>query len=209
MVLIRLLRVDWINYALIDDVTDSLEPLITEMQFEVDTIDDLVLIVQEAEHADMLRRIGNARKRIMFAVRLLAGKAEVVKALIKVSEEMIATSSTGDISLYLSDIQDHVLTMLNNMNHYEKIISRAHTNYLAQISIELTQLSNRTNDVVAKLTVLASVIVPMNLVTGLFGMNVKVPGQDEESLRWFFGIVAAFSLMSLMGFVYLRKSEII
>lgn len=82
--------------------------------------------------------------------------------------------------LYLSDIQDHLITMTQNLNHYEKILSRSHSNYLAQISIEMTDANNQINDVLSKLTALGTVLIPMNLVTGLWGMNVHVPGQDVE-----------------------------
>lgn len=72
--------------------------------------------------------------------------------------------------------------MLQSLNHYEKISSRSHSNYLAQISIEMTQTNNEINDVLSKLTALGSVLIPMNLVTGLWGMNVQVPGQYQV---WF------------------------
>lgn len=68
--------------------------------------------------------------------------------------------------LYLSDIQDHLITMTQNLNHYEKILSRSHSNYLAQISIEMTDANNQINDVLSKLTALGTVLIPMNLVTG-------------------------------------------
>lgn len=71
--------------------------------------------------------------------------------------------------------------MLQSLNHYEKISSRSHSNYLAQISIEMTQTNNEINDILSKLTALGSILVPMNLVTGLWGMNVQVPGQNEVS----------------------------
>jgi Mg2+ and Co2+ transporter CorA len=44
----------------------------------------------------------------------------------------------------------------------------------------------------SKVTVLATIFVPCHLVTGFFGMNVQVPGQDAPGLSWFFGIVGAF-----------------
>ena len=69
--------------------------------------------------------------------------------------------------------------MTQNLNHYEKILSRSHSNYLAQISIEMTDANNQINDVLSKLTALGTVLIPMNLVTGLWGMNVHVPGQDD------------------------------
>jgi len=68
--------------------------------------------------------------------------------------------------------------MTQSLNHYEKILSRSHSNYLAQISIEMTDANNQINDVLSKLTALGTVLIPMNLVTGLWGMNVHVPGQD-------------------------------
>lgn len=79
----------------------------------------------------------------------------------------------------LTPIVDHIITMLQSLNHYEKISSRSHSNYLAQISIEMTQTNNEINDVLSKLTALGSVLIPMNLVTGLWGMNVQVPGQFQ------------------------------
>ena len=56
--------------------------------------------------------------------------------------------------------------MTQNLNHYEKILSRSHSNYLAQISIEMTEANNQINDVLSKLTALGTVLIPMNLVTG-------------------------------------------
>lgn len=47
---------------------------------------------------------------------------------------MVSSCAQG---LYLSDIQDHITTSTQNLTHYEKILSRSHSNYLAQISIEM------------------------------------------------------------------------
>ena len=47
---------DWISYALIDDITDAFGPLIQSIEYEVDSIDELVLILKDAEQSDMLRR---------------------------------------------------------------------------------------------------------------------------------------------------------
>jgi Mg2+ and Co2+ transporter CorA len=70
------------------------------------------------------------------------------------------------------------------LNHYEKILSRSHSNYLAQISIEMTDANNQINDVLSKLTALGTVLIPMNLVTGLWGMNVHVPGEGGETVSF-------------------------
>ncbi|KAN0063118.1 CorA metal ion transporter [Thecaphora frezii] len=203
---------DWISYALIDDITDAFGPLIQSIEYEVDSIDELVLILKEAEQSDMLRRIGTCRKKVMGLLRLMGNKADVVKGLAKRCNENWSVAPKSDIGLYLSDIQDHLITMTQNLNHYEKILSRSHSNYLAQISIEMTDANNQINDVLSKLTALGTVIVPMNVITGLWGMNVHVPGQDDEtSLRWFGGICAVMVVLAVSGYIattrYLERSR--
>ncbi|GAA5919316.1 hypothetical protein JCM1841_004334 [Sporobolomyces salmonicolor] len=190
---------DWISYALIDDITDAFGPLIQNIEYEVDSIDELVLILKEAEQSDMLRRIGTCRKKVMGLLRLMGNKADVVKGLSKRCNENWSVAPKSDIGLYLSDIQDHIMTSTQNLTHYEKILSRSHSNYLAQISIEMTDANNQINDVLSKLTALGTVLIPMNLVTGLWGMNVHVPGQDAESLHWFFGILGCLGAFAVVG----------
>lgn len=192
---------DWVSYALIDDITDAFAPLIQSIEFEVDSLDELVLILKEAEQSDMLRRIGTCRKKVMGLLRLMGNKADVVKGLVKRSNEYWSVAPKSDIGMYLSDIQDHLITMTQNLNHYEMILSRSHSNYLAQIIIEMTDANNQINDVLTKLTALGTVIVPMNVITGLWGMNVQVPGQDVENLNWFGGICAVIVVVAVAGYI--------
>ncbi|KAG8775718.1 CorA metal ion transporter [Ceratobasidium sp. 428] len=191
---------DWISYALIDDITDAFGPLIQGIEYEVDSIDEMVLILKDTDQTDMLRRIGTCRKKVMGLLRLMGNKADVVKGLAKRCNENWSVAPKSDIGLYLSDIQDHLITMTQNLNHYEKILSRSHSNYLAQISIEMTDANNQINDVLSKLTALGTVLIPMNLVTGLWGMNVHVPGQDiEEGYTWFLSIIGALVGFGIIG----------
>jgi magnesium transporter len=88
---------DWISYALIDDITDAFGPLIQSIEYEVDSIDELVLILKEAEQSDMLRRIGTCRKKVMGLLRLMGNKADVVKGLAKRCNENWRVAPTSDI----------------------------------------------------------------------------------------------------------------
>ncbi|KAJ3178002.1 CorA metal ion transporter [Irineochytrium annulatum] len=198
---------DWLNYALIDDITDGFMPVLRFIELEVDSIDDLVLILRESEQSDMLRRIGHARKKVMSLMRLLITKADVIKAVIKRCGEKLAPGS--DTTLYLGDIQDHVITMVQNLNHFERILTNAHSNYLAQISIEITQSSNRTSVVVMRMTALASILIPLNVITGLWGMNVRVPGQDDDTLMWFCVIVTCMGFIALVSYSIVRRWKLV
>ena len=77
------------------------------VEFEVDSIDDLVLILKESEQSVMLRRIGHARKKVLLLLRLLSSKPDLIKVIIKrCGDRMIGADETH---LYLGDIQGNLL----------------------------------------------------------------------------------------------------
>jgi magnesium transporter len=171
---------------------DCFAPVISKLEADSDQIEDEVFIARTDDMAQFLRKIGTARKNTMALMRLLGGKADVLKGFTKRCNENYKVTPRMDIGLYLGDIQDHVVTMMNNLGHFEKMLSRAHSNYLAQISIDGITQGTNTNKVLSKITLLASIIVPLNVITGLFGMNVEVPWRDVDSLVPFLTILGCF-----------------
>ncbi|KAJ2006538.1 CorA metal ion transporter [Coemansia thaxteri] len=235
----------YIAYAIVDDITDILVPEMRAIELEVDAVDELVLILSTNEQADMLQRIGAARRKILTIWRLLQGKPDVIRAFSKLLERQAACDdalrildgtgpggeadarassvpsvvgarrkdppiwlgrmqarekstvppsarpSTVDLTAareaegpvpadevahYLSDVYDHVVALLGSSSHCDMVLSRAHSNYLARISLELGESTVETNLFASRWTVIGAIFVPLNVVTGLFGMNVVVPG---------------------------------
>jgi magnesium transporter len=56
----------------------------------------------------------------------------------------------------------------------------------------MNERQEQTADVLGKLTVLGTIVLPMNIICGMWGMNVKVPGQDVENLYWFWSSKSPF-----------------
>ena len=230
---------DWLCYALIDDITDSFAPVIQSIEYEADSIDDSVFMTRDMDFAAMLQRIGESRRKTMTLMRLLSGKADVIKMFAKrcqdetngigpvlksqtnmvnvqaeqenvnqnnsnnqisLSNSYMQTTSQprGDIALYLGDIQDHLLTMFQNLLAYEKIFSRSHANYLAQLQVESFNSNNKVTEMLGKVTMLGTMLVPLNVITGLFGMNVKVPGRNG-SIAWWYGILGVLLLLAVIS----------
>jgi magnesium transporter len=140
------LTADWISYALIDDITDVFQPLNQSIEDEVDEIDDKIMqmhmrtdpekdeklankdpekrsnasgTMTAGSQGDMLLRVGQVRKKVMGLYRLLGNKADVIKGFAKRCNEQWEVAPRSEIGLYLGDIQDHILTMTSNLNHYE------------------------------------------------------------------------------------------
>ncbi|KAJ2664569.1 CorA metal ion transporter [Coemansia sp. RSA 1199] len=271
---------DYVAYLLLDDITDTLVPTTRLLELEVDTIDELVLILTRAEHDDVLKRIGIERRHALWLVRLLHGKAEVLRAverrvhtkgaagrsrdrnardrkprdrstraqppaimynyagepngsdsdapasqLLTSDEEegdlygqsrkpspLRSTSEPNtqpDVAKYLADVHDHLISLTASVHHCERILARAHGNYLARINLELTHASNTTNQLATQMTVLAGIFLPLNLVAGIFGMNVKVPGRDRDDLRDFGLILAAMGVFVVVTLGVCRWRRII
>lgn len=233
---------DWLCYAMIDDITDGFAPVIMGIEYEADAIEDSVLTAREMNFSSMLRKIGEARRKVMTLMRLLSNKADVIKMFAKrcqdenyfarAYDDLSPPPKSGsesanhsdfnqqrgkvaqpraDIALYLGDIQDHVLTMYQNLGAYEKIFSRSHSNYLAQLQVESFNANLRVTEILGGVTLLGTLILPMNSVFSAFGMNVEVPGQEIHGLAWFFAIIAVSLAVvtSLLCFVrfYLKSRE--
>ena len=179
------------------------------MEKESEVIEDHVYVARVEDFSDFLPRIGNLRKKVMSLMRLLGGKADVIKGFAKRCNEQYSVTPRGDIGLYMGDIQDHVVTMMSSLGHFEKMLSRCHGNYLAQISVTNIMLGNHVNKVLSKITFVASILVPLNLICGLWGMNVPVPGQESETLTWFFGILGVIGLISIVSLVLARRYNLV
>ena len=200
---------DWICYAMIDDIVDSFGPVIRDVEVESEAIEDHVFIARVDDFESFLPRIGGLRKKVMSLMRLLGGKADVIRGFSKRCNEQYSVTPRGDIGLYLGDIQDHVVTMMSNLAHFEKMLSRSHTNYLAQLNVTNLVLGNHVNKVLSKVTLIATILVPMNLICGLFGMNVEVPGRDAGGLSWFFGILGVMGAIVIVSISLARWQRLV
>ena len=69
----------------------------------------------------------------------------------------------------------------------------------------MNERQEQTADVLGKLTVLGTIVLPMNIITGMWGMNVLVPGQDVENLNWFFAITAGLIIFGVTSYMVAKR----
>ncbi|KAL8834758.1 MAG: hypothetical protein Q9170_003607 [Blastenia crenularia] len=222
------LTADWICYAMMysvpvapcskrllmaifssDNIVDTFGPVITAIERETDTIEEQVFIARTDDFSSLLRQIGECRKKVNSLMRLLGGKADVIKGFSKRCNDQYSITPRSEIGLYLSDIQDHVVTMMSNLAHFDQMLNRSHTNHLAQLSVDTIVQGNRANEVLSKITLLATILVPLNLICGLFGMNVNIPGKNADGLGWFFGILGVIAAIVLLSLAVARRMRFI
>ncbi|PYI32125.1 cora family metal ion transporter [Aspergillus indologenus CBS 114.80] len=185
---------EWICYALIDDIVDSFAPYIRAAERDCDAIEDQVFMARADDIKAIIPLVDRLHKSITQLTNCLSGKNDVLNGFVKrcQAKSQNAVFSKADMIVYLGDVQDHLVTTLTSLSHFDEIVGRSQANFLAQMSVNNIRLSLNINEILSKVTVLASIFVPLHMITGLWGMNVPVPGQDAEGLAWFFGIVGCF-----------------
>lgn len=95
----------------------------------------------------------------------------------------------------------HSLTLRNSL------LSRAHSNYVAQINIRMNERAESNADILGKLTVIGTIVLPMNIITGMWGMNVYVPWQNEtDDVRFFWIITAGLLAFGVSCFFIAKKA---
>jgi magnesium transporter len=104
----------------------------------------------------------------------------------------------GDVSGYAEDMEgywgnilDYYQKMWDNIEDYEELITGLSTTF---DSLQV----NRTNETIKVLTIISTTILPLTFITGLYGMNVRLPMEDNP---WAFGLLMLFMLVLSIGMI--------
>ncbi|KNE64160.1 hypothetical protein AMAG_09204 [Allomyces macrogynus ATCC 38327] len=198
----RGLAPDWVAYALLDDIVDTVRPIIKALEVDVDGIDDLAQILPWDEQADLVNRMRRATKKVTQLIRLLHFKEEVVKSLMHRCRPLPPTPASSPprqaflhpaTAVYLRDILDHLLTLHQSLTMAKETVTSAHASYHAQLSVAMANVANEANSLMKRVTTLGMMLAPLTVVAGAFGMNVHIPGQnsdtDDPHYVWFWGML--------------------
>lgn len=177
-------------YTILNSICEMFVNLVRQLELEMRTLNELVLVVTAGEQSDFLRRIGIARDRVTFLRSQMVAKRDILRSLTLSGEPGTSGKYAGaasgtskltrikpDTKLFLRDVLHSVLKMMHEVENARETLSNVNNTYLARVSIEVSEASNRMNHVMKKFNAMATVVLPLTLVTGLWGMNVPVPGQ--------------------------------
>uniref|UniRef100_V5GV66 Uncharacterized protein n=1 Tax=Kalmanozyma brasiliensis (strain GHG001) TaxID=1365824 RepID=V5GV66_KALBG len=186
---------------------DTLEAEMRRTAAEIDEASNSVFDTQAAaDQSIMLHRIADTRKIVTGLSRLLGPKNDAVKGLRKRLADMQqlqrreealiggnsrSTLARTEVSMYMSDVHDHIISMLNQLNSGEGRLSEIHHTYLAQITIENRKFRQGADTAILTLASVATTVLIIVFITSIFSLNVARPGNELESDQhaWFGGIV--------------------
>ena len=179
-------------YLLIDAVVDDYMPLLDVLSDRMDDLEDQIFGDFQPEAIQEIFRI---KKQLLFLRRTVAPLRDVFNTMLR-REQPIFPRETH---VYFQDVFDHIIRVADTIDTLRDMLGSTMDAYL---SIQ----GNRMNMIMKRLTSIATVLMSVTLVAGIYGMNFKY----MPELEWRFGYVFALALMLVIGLVlyfYLRKEK--
>ena len=168
-------------YAIVDNATDEYFPVVENITNSVDSYQDLLISGQATGD---LETIMAQKHRNMAMRRIAVAHHDVILKLGRRDMPFIP----ADISVYIMDIYDLLVRLLNEVDSNADLIT-------ASMDIHLNIVSNRLNEIMKKLTIVATIFLPLTFLTGLFGMNFKY----MPELGWRYGYLGAWVIFFIIG----------
>ena len=150
---------DYLAYALLDSVVDGYFPVLEKYSERMDILEDEV-IAQPG--SDSISQIHNLKRDLLTLRRAVWPKREAINSLLRESMPFI----TDETRIHLRDCYDHVIQIIDLLENYREIASGLMDAYLSGVS-------NRQNEVMKVLTIMASIFIPLTFMAGVYGMNFE------------------------------------
>ena len=180
---IRDMGADYLMYRLLDAIVDGyFETLVTLG----DQIEELEKRLLDRPDDSTLAAIHHLQRELVFVRKAILPLREVL-AMLQHEEGKLIQSKTIP---YFRDVHDHIIQVTDAVDTYRDMASNMLSNYLSIVS-------NRMNEVMKVLTVIATIFIPLTFIAGVYGMNF----QNMPELQWTWGYPAVWGLM--MGVVLL------
>ena len=188
---VRQMGADYLAYCLIDAVVDFYFP---SMDVFSDVVERLEMEVLERPSRGTVNRIHGAKRDLLTVRWAVAPLREAINSLIRDGHSAISDATRT----YLRDCHDHVYRILDMTETYRELLG-------GLLDVYLSSVSNRMNDVMKVLTVIATMFIPLTFLAGLYGMNFNPEASpwNMPELNWYWGYPAFMLLIVVIALVEL------
>lgn len=187
----KIQRLDRVFYTLVDLVVDEYQPLLDNI---ADDIADIETEVLSRPEPDVLTRIFNLKRQLIEFRRVAGAMREVVNTLVRHEGGPLG----DDLDPYFRDIYDHLVRTTEFIESYRDLLT-------GSLDIYLSAVANRTNEVMKVLTIWGTVALPLVIITGFFGMNLKLPWIDHPHGTAYAGLLMMASTLSVLLYFKAKK----
>ncbi|MCH7661388.1 MAG: magnesium/cobalt transporter CorA [Euryarchaeota archaeon] len=183
---------DFVASRIVDGVTDEYLATLDALEARIEAVEDLVMVSTEI---GTLERLNSLRRELLGFRKLAWPTREAVGALARGDPDHVRPETEK----YFRDIYDRLVHLVELTETYRDLVGGARDIYL-------NTLSQSTNEVMKRLTVVATIVLPLTFVAGVYGMNFE----SMPELEWAGGypaVMLGMAGITLVLVVYFRRQE--
>jgi magnesium transporter len=164
---------DYLAYSLIDAIVDHYFIVLENLGEQIEILEEELVTDPDP---GTLQSIHELKRELIFLRKSVWPLREVIGALERGESPLFHESSL----IYLRDVYDHTIQIIDTVETFRDIVS-------GMLDIYLSSISNRLNEVLKVLTIIATVFIPLSFIVGLYGMNFNY--MPELQWKWGYPMV--------------------
>lgn len=184
---------DYLLYALMDAIVDNYFNLMETMGEKIEELEENLF--SEKPNKDLIHEIHGLKREILKIRRAVYPLREVVNQIDKVDPTLI----TEKTQLYIRDLYDHVIQVSESIDIQRELI-------WSLMDMHMTTISNRMNEVMKVLTIMATIFIPLTFIAGIYGMNFE----NIPELKFKYGYFVLWGVMVVIFLAmlyYFKRKE--
>jgi len=187
---IRKLGPDYLAYALMDVIVDSYFLILERVG---DRIEDLEEDLLDEPRPETMQAIHSLKGEMLLFRKSVWPLREVISSVERGESDLVRESTV----IYLRDIYDHTIHVIDTVETFRDLLS-------GLLDLYISSVSNKMNEVMKVLTIIATIFIPLTFIAGVYGMNFRY----MPELEWRFGYPLALLIMLIIGagmVIYVKK----
>jgi magnesium transporter len=181
---------DFLYYLVADALVDMNFPLLDRIADDIEELEDRV--ISAARRSD-LHHIFALKRALVQIRKVLSPQRDVFGLLAKRGGGIVSEKTT----IYFRDVYDHLVRLTESIEASRDLLGNALDAYLSMVS-------NRTNEIMKRLTIMSAIFLPLTFVTGFFGQNFEHLPFGSDGLMYSM-IMACIALPALMLYWFYRS----
>jgi magnesium transporter len=181
---------DYLAYSLMDAIVDGYFIVLEKIGEDIESLEEELMADPKTETLNKIHYL----KRELISLRKSVWPLREVISLLSRGETDLVKENT---IIFIRDVYDHTIQVIDTIETYRDMVS-------GMLDVYLSSISNRMNEVMKVLTVIATIFIPLTFVAGIYGMNFKY----MPELEWHWGYHLALGMMSFIGvimYVWFRR----
>jgi magnesium transporter len=178
-------------YEVLDDLFDYCFPILDKIAYKLDSIED---DIEDRRSEEIVTDISKVKQEIISYRKIIKPQRPALRLL----ERHIERFLPEELELYFDDLVDASERIWDLLDNYKEVVE-------ALESTNESVISHRQNDVLRILTVFSVVLLPLTLISGIFGMNVAFPGEGTHTAFWIIVGLMISVIVSMVAFFKYKR----